>query len=82
MFSDIRKFVELDDAAPPTYMGFGIPVPPPEYQVLHNMPHNVFSHGGEQQINSYLSKFVNLEICLQQKQQEQKKSHVFSGIIN
>jgi len=39
MFSDIRKFVELDDAAPPTYMGFGIPVPPPEYQVLHNMPH-------------------------------------------
>lgn len=37
MFSDIRRFVALE-AAPPTYMGFGIPMPPPEYQVLQNMP--------------------------------------------
>ena len=33
MFGDIRAFVSLD-ADPPTYMGFGIPMPPPEYQVL------------------------------------------------
>jgi hypothetical protein len=33
MFADIRAFVSLD-AEPPTYMGFGIPMPPPEYQVL------------------------------------------------
>jgi hypothetical protein len=36
MFSDIRRFVALEDAAPPTYMGFGIPMPPPEYQVLQS----------------------------------------------
>jgi hypothetical protein len=31
--ADIRAFVSLD-ADPPTYMGCGIPMPPPEYQVL------------------------------------------------
>ncbi len=62
MFSDIRRFVALDNAAHPTYMGFGIPMPPPEYQVLQNMPHLTMYIAMDD--NKWL-KFVNfdLEIC-------------------